>query len=332
MKKILSIFTVVLVIFSLCGCSAKEAIASDKQEYMVSSLGFDNKNSYIRMILEVIIINSDDLTSEKGNELIIGTGNTVNEAFQKVSEKITQPLMFSHSGVIVVGSDITPEQLEEIFDFCYQKDEINLAAMFVSTENAEELLSCKAVSSVAVGYDIMGMVEVISEERGAVFENLFYEIESARDKPMKTIFMPSIAVEDEQFFLNGLTVFRDNRIIRTLNLQEVQALNFIKDSVTRGSFMLEEKKINVKSSKTTYDFALKDKLEITLNIRLNAIGDKTAITKSIENIFYSAQRESQDIFSLGNLIYYQSPKIWKKIMDDYDIFFKNASLKVNINE
>ena len=61
MKKLLSICICVLLILPLCGCSAKEAIASDKQEYIVSSLGFDSKNSRIKMILEVIIINSDDL-------------------------------------------------------------------------------------------------------------------------------------------------------------------------------------------------------------------------------------------------------------------------------
>lgn len=332
MKKILSICTALFLVLPLCGCSAKEAIASDKQEYIVSSLGFDNKNSRLRMILEAVVVNSDDLTSEKQNELIIGTGDTAKEAFAEITEKTTQPLMFSHSGVIVIGDEITSSQLEDIFDFCYEKDEINLAAMFVHTENAEELLSCKTVSSVAVGYDIMSMVEVISEERGLVFENLFYETESARNKPMNTLFMPNITVEDKDFSLKGLTVFKENVNIRELDLEEAQALSFITDNVTRGDFLLNGKEINVKSAKTTYDFALSDNLEISLKIRLNADGSNTLLTEKIQNIFYSAQKRGEDIFAIGNLIYHQAPKIWENIKENYNEYFQNASLQVSINE
>lgn len=331
MKRLLSILIVICLCATISGCSAKEAIASDKQEYIVSALGFDNDGSEILMILEAIAVNSDDLTLQKQSLLITGTGKTAAEAFAEIIEKTTQPLMFSHCAVIVVGKELSGKQLENIFDFCYEKDEINLAAMFVTAEKSRKLLSCKPLSSVAMGYDIVTMAEVFGEERGIIFENLFYEIESARNKEMKTFSIPFFKVVDKKFSLNGITIFKNNRSITDLKMQEAQVFSFITNGIKKGNLILEDREIKINSSKTTYDFSFGERLRIEVNIKLDASGSEDFIKGEVEKIFSLAGESGNDIFALGNIISHQSPEIWNQIKGNYKEYFKNAMFKVNIN-
>ena len=333
MKRITAVVLSVCVMLFMCGCSAKEAVASDKQEYIVSSIGFDGlDDGMIKMTLEAVVVNSDDLTSEKSSKLITGKGETVLGAYSQIISKTTQPLMFSHCGVIAIGSGLDSESVKEVHDFCYNKDEINLAAMFIYTPIAEVLLSCEPISSVAVGYDVMNMVEVISDENGIVFSNLFYQIESEKEKPLKMAYMPFIVSDGDDFGFQGLSVFKDGRFIDMLTLEKVQALSFITDSVTAGNMIFDGREIKVESSKTTYEFDLTENLEITFNIRLRTDGGNEIIRKQIHNILDYAKQDGEDIFGLGNLVEYKAADIWEKIKNDYSSYFKKAEFRVNIRE
>lgn len=334
MKAFISLLLSLLLIVSLCGCSAKEAIASDKQEYIVASLGFDVKNEEIKMSIEAIVVNSDKLTSEEENEneLIYAEGENIGEAFTKIVSQITQPLMFSHCAVVAVGSEITQNRLEEIFSFCTEKAKINLAAMFVYTKNAESLLSCKPRSSVAVGYDIMSMVEVVGEQRGLNFQNRFYEVENAQQKPMRTMYFPNMRVEDNEFSLEGLAVLKENEFVKMLDDRDTQVLGWLTDTVTSGESLVGGQEYKTEYSKTRYKFSYDDKLNITLNVRMTTTADLKVIKDEIEHRFNALRKGNGDIFGLGNKINHQAPNVWEKIKENYEESFRNVRLTVNVYE
>lgn len=215
MIKFFKILTVAMLLFFLCGCSAKEAVAADRQEYIVSALGFDKENGKINMILEVLVVNSEDLKLEKENKVISGKADTVEGAFTDLKQKITQPLMFSHCAAVVIGKNVEQGTLKEVFDFCYKTDEINLAAMFVYSENAEKLLSQKPVSSVSVGYDIMSMTEIANKK----IKNRFYEIEAVRNDSFKTFAIPVIKLSDKWFEFEGKIFFKDYKAAENIDFK-----------------------------------------------------------------------------------------------------------------
>lgn len=331
MKKLFSALLCVIMLLTFSGCSVKDTIASYKQEYIVASLGFDRVGSKIEMTLEAVVVNSEDLSFEKNSQLITGTGDTVYGAFAEINKKTTQPLMFNHCAAVIIGNGISGEILKDIFDFCYNDDEINLALMFVHTENANRLLSCKPLSSVAVGYDIVSMCEVVGDETGTNFHNRFYEIESESNKPMNTIYMPYMKMLDDSFFLDGLSVFRRNDPICTLNLEQAHILGIITDSLTKGIFYINNQKFKIESAKTKHEFAFDRVLKITLNIRLKTSGEKSEIKGQVEKLFFYFRQKYGDIFGIGNLIYLENPKVWQKIKGNYHEFFKTSKLWVNID-
>lgn len=332
MLRLKAVVLCVILIFFLCGCSAKEAVAAEKAEYMVTAIGLDNEFSGLKFMVEAVIVNSDDLTNEKQSRLIEGSGDTVKEAYYSLTEKLTQPLMFSHTGVIVIGDGVKPYQLEELFDFCYEMDEINLAAMFLGCDNAKRLLSCKPLSSVAVGYDLMSAVQVTSEERGVVFKNLFYQSEAARNKPIKVLYLPYFTADGEDFKLEGINVIKENEKTAQLQFAEILPLSLITDSFTNGVFFIENREIRINSAKTTYDFDFNNNLEIVLKINIRPTENIAVIKGQVEELLQKYQNSGTDIFGIGNLIYSMSPKVWERVKGNYNEHFKKADLQVKINE
>ncbi len=324
MKRFAILFCAVVMFFVLSGCSAKEAIASDKQEYIVSSLGFDNSKGDIKMIIEAIVVNTDDLEEEKESRIITGEGENPDEAYSKIISKITQPLSLGHNAVTVIGESVTPEQLNLIFEFLRETPQINIATMLIFSENAEELLSVKAVSSVAVGYDIMSMIEVTEEKQGTIFKNRLYEAVALNNKPMKTFWIPYIGLDGEEISIKGLAVYRQNKMLRFLNNEQAVVLSLITDSLTRGEIVVSGEKIQTQYCKVTYSF---DSQKIEVNVRLKANGDKMLIKTEAQNLL-----QKEDIFGLGNIIHQKKPKLWEKVKNDYARYYEKAQKTVNVYE
>ncbi len=324
MKKLLWSFLIICVLIFLSGCSAKEAIASDKQEYIVSSLGFDNENGKIKMLIEAIVVNTDDLSEDKENRIFGGVGENADEAYSEIISKITQPLSLGHNAITVFGSGITEKQLENIFEFCQMTSQINIATMLIYTENAEKLLNTKPISSVAVGYDIMSMIEVMEEKTGMVFKNRLYEALALKNKPLKTFWVPNIVIAEETISLSGLAFFKNNSVYQILDKEEMVSFSVVTDSLTRGEVVVDGEKIKTDSCKVTYDFSFDEKLNITVNIELKAKGNIEIFKKETEELL-----KNRDIFGLGNIIYQKEPEIWDKIKNDYEMYYDNAERQVN---
>lgn len=180
MKRLLLI-TVILTLF-LCGCSAGNSITRESPEYIISSLGFDTDEENIIILMEAIVINSEDTSAEKKLIILEGKGETVSDAAKEAQTKAVLPLNFSHCGVIILGNGINREIFKEIFDYCYNKDQINLAAYFITAERTKALLSEKPIASISIGYDIMNRIESQKELSGEEYSNRFYQIAAEWEK------------------------------------------------------------------------------------------------------------------------------------------------------
>lgn len=327
MKKLLCFILVVLNFVFLCGCSVKEAITSDKQEYIVSALGFDGEKGNVKITAETIVINNDDLTEDKSARLFVGEGETVAEAYEKIIFSATQPLSLGHSAVAIIGLNLSSAQVEDVFSFLESQEKINISIMLCAADSAFELLGCKPVSSVAVGYDIMSMVEVNEEKRGTLFKNRFYEVLALKSKPQSSFYLPFLKVGNQEIWVSGLSVFGENSLVKLINNEEIPLFCLARDSLSRGEFVLKGENMKVEYSSVTYDFSFEDNLEITLNVHFKALGDKTFLKQKTESFL-----KGYDVCSIGNIISQKEPEMWKKLKDNYNEIYKNANIRVNMYE
>ncbi len=331
MKRFLCVGLCAIVIISLCGCSAREAITSDKQEYLVASLGFDRGDEGFNMLMEALVVNTDDMEAEKKNIVLEGKGRSIDEAYSQIISKITQPLSLGHNGVTVIGKSITQKMLGEILEFCSNNKKLNIGTLLIFCDNAKELLSCEPISSVAVGYDLMNMLEVAEESRGTDFENSLYQVKAKSEKPLKTFALPKIRVEDKKFYLEGLEFFEYNRQTAYMDLENFQLLSLITDRVSKGDISVNGGRVRVEYSKTAYSFSYNNALEITVNMRIKGEG-KALLRDECQRLIEDYRQKGMDIFGFGNILYQKNYSLWKKINNNYADNFKNAIIKVNVNE
>ena len=316
MKKVLGLILCVCVLFFLCGCSAMEAISSDKQEYIVASLGFDKQESNYAMFMEAIVVNTEDMNAGKQNTVLEGIGGSIEEAYSQIISKITQPLSLGHNAVTVIGKSVDAEMFKEILNYCSENKELNIGSMLIFTQSAEKLLASKPISSVAVGYDLMSMLEVWEEETGQSIENRLYEVKSKTRKPFNVFSLPYIEVKGAEFSFDGLTVFEDYGEICPLSTEKAGLYFLVTDRVSRGEFVTEGKKTTIKFSKTTYDFSLEENLVIRVNMRLKLTGGSSFLKKKTEEFIKQQKTLGRDIFGFSNIIEKQNPKLWRKIKNN----------------
>lgn len=185
MKKI---FLTLLLAVLLCGCQ------KSNPEYLISSIGFDSQDGELGATFEAVIINSEK--NEQTRKLITAKGETVGEMLESARSQCPQAINISHCGVLIIGQTVNENQLQGIYDFCFEDNDITISTFFVKTENAQKLLLAEPVSSVCVGYDIMGILEQYKTQQKAKLNNRYFEI-AARDFEVS---LPQIALKDGGYY------------------------------------------------------------------------------------------------------------------------------------
>lgn len=329
-----SFICLTFIVTLLCGCSVKNTAPSNVHEYIVTALGFEEKADNICVYIEALVVNSEDTEAERRLEIITAEGRTVGEAINNASKKTSQPLLLSHCGVVVTDSSISPERFSEICNYCYNEDEITLSVMFVTTKSTLELLSCEAISSISVGFDIMNMIERQNSDSGTVYKNRFYEIGTNASKPQKIFALPYFETEDSGYSISGLSVFENYKQIANLNDTESRMYFIMSDAQGSGEFYIGEDVFKVSSLNTLYKFSYTDRLNIKLIIDIKAkVGEerlKKLLKREIPLTFNTLKESGKDPFAFGNLIYNKERQIWEKIKKDYSGFYKNSNITVEI--
>ncbi len=207
----------VVMLISLCGCSVKGISQGESLPYLVAAIGFDSAEDGVAVLFETVMVNSEDAEADRQVVLLSGTGASPQAAATAAAEKSAAELMLGHVATIVIGGGVSAEQFWEIMNYCYDQDDINLSAVFVAAESAEQLLGCRPQSTVAMGYDITSMQQQQARLSGAEFKNRFYEIEAARGKSPDAFSLPYFQLGDDSYKLAGRAVYKNSNL--TVNIK-----------------------------------------------------------------------------------------------------------------
>lgn len=180
MKKVICLLWVFSLLLGLCGCGFSSVFASANREHLVSALGFEENENGVEIFIETITVNSENPEADSTVSVINGTGKSINAAFENALNKATLELRFSHCTAAVISSESGGNFLNEIFEFLYNIDQINLSVSVIAAQNVEEFLRQKPDSTIAVGFWVAEAIASQSEKTGAKFNNRLYQIEAAR--------------------------------------------------------------------------------------------------------------------------------------------------------
>lgn len=270
MKKLISVLLSVLLCFALCGCKAVGNSGNDRR-FMVSAIGFETDGARITVSVETVIVNSETADVQPKPQVLSAEGETIDEALQSVGAALPKPMLLEHCGVIVIGQNMTPAWFKKIADYCFYENRITLSAYMIAAKNPTELLSGEPKSSVAVGYDIMGVVERQSRATGVSYDSRYFEIESRRERGRTVFALPYFEKSDDGVQLNGMQIFKDDAPVIRLNDRESALYALMTGSFEEGTVRVGADEYNVKARKVTYGYT--DGGEKTVTLKLTLRGD-----------------------------------------------------------
>lgn len=204
MKKCIIGVMIFLFCIIFCGCSVFGRKPRDDRSFMVSAVGFEADNELITVYAEAVIINSELSDTEPRSAVLEGTGKSISKALEDIEATLAKPMSFSHCGIIVIGKQMTGRHFREICEYCFKENSITLSAYMISADSPRELLSEKPESSVAVGYDIIGIIE-----KSGISGNRYFEIEGLREKGENTFILPHFVRKDGRITSDGASLLHD---------------------------------------------------------------------------------------------------------------------------
>ncbi len=187
---------------------------------------------------------------------------------------------------------------------------------------------------------VMGVVDVEESEID------FDEDTSDEEKPKKYVMN-----------LEGLAVFKEDKLLGYLSPEETRAYNYISEKVNEAFLTVpmeggditvrvrsqSELKTDYKNGNIIVDIEIKNKLAVSENMTDYDISkDKDAeeveeqvsayLEESFENTISKVQKEfSSDIFGFGACFHEDNPKIWKQIKNNWDDeYLSNAEVSVKV--
>lgn len=325
MKKIWAVMVVVFLIAVLCGCDFREA---DRQ-FIAASIGFDYENEKLILSTETLIINSESTDQQIETDIFSAQGESPQECMYNLENILSKRLMLSHCGVVAVGDSVPEKHFAQIIDFC-RSEAINFSVYFVSAAKASELLSIKAKGALALGYELMSMLENRSIKTGIMYGSRLYEIEDARTKYTPAFMLPRFETAEENYKMNGSNIYLDCKPVLALGEKETIIYSIIRNANKGGTLEFDGQIYTVSSPYTRFKAELVDQtVNIALDIRIADNKSSGILCERVEETAAALVNKSEgDIFGFADRIYAKYPKLWKKIKNNKEELLSQASTLV----
>lgn len=287
------------------GCSVFNG-KFDGREYLVSALGVDEYNGKITLCAEIIVSGGENSEAAAETEITEKSGETVEETVYFLRQSSSEPLIFSHCGLIIVGEAVSAETLSELCDFCHDCNDITVSVAFASAKNPLTLISNRKNGSISSGYDIVNMLKQQSDYSGTKYRNRFYEFYTVKGKPSSTFTLPHLNSDEKGAEIDGLSVFVDYALVSQLNHMQSFAYSLITDSQGKGKTVIKGEEIGISSAHGVWQvFGKSERPELCINLKLTEKNGEIEriISDEISSLFEKAEKTGTDFFGLDNTAY-----------------------------
>ncbi len=370
MKKMIFIIP---IIFLLTGCYNYREI---NELAIVSGVSIRKVDNEIELTTEVINPKKEqDASSGEEPEFIIysSRAKSVQEAIRKMMKESPRKMYGAHIEILVIDEGIAREYLMDILDSFARNPEIR-SEFKVLVGKSDDILKITTPLEKISSENIRNSLENNNKYLGFANVVTYHELISNVLNPNIELVLPVLSMkgnvnlgEDKENISNtsvkatsiidGMAIFRNNKLIGYLTEEESLTYNILRDSVknffirTSGhdnEYIVHE--IIRLSSKMEFD-RNKNEMKITLTGKsaISEVNEKIdlenleevsklekelnqELKKMVERSILSIQKKyNSDIFGFGDVIYKSYPKYFQKIKDEFkQDGFQNMKVNVSV--
>lgn len=372
MKKILIIIPLILTL--LTGCYNYEEL---NNLAIVSAISISlNKNNQYEVIVQVVNPKKEQDSSSSNEPDFItfeSTGSTLHESFRKLTKKSLKRIYGNQMQVVIIDESIAKNNLKDILDFLIREPEIRNEVYILIGKDKDILKILTPLNNIS-SQNIKESIENDTKRLGCSKIITLSDLIKDYKNPNIELTIPSIKISgnsndgkeeknleqsqtDTSIELDGIAVFKDNKLKGYLTDDESLTYNFITNKIKNTLIKLNYNNNNeyiiteTISSKTKLIPNIKNNT-ITINIKgtsaITELNKKIDIEKK-ENInklekklnnkiekFITINYQrindkyNSDIYGFKDLYYKTNNKYYKK-MNNKENILKNIKIKVKVD-
>ena len=312
-----------------------------------------------------------DLSGDNpGSKLLETEGDTVFDGIRNAISKSQKKLTFSECKVVVISKDLASEGITPLLDFVSRDAEprLTLVPMISEEKTAGEILQQKPVTDHLICLEIDQMLAQNVASLSKTPRTKLYQANNMLAGEGTSLVLPSIKVAEQQTAttveLAGTAIFKKDKLIGFLDVDQSQLMLFIKDQIKGGLLLTSPDSdgrnitLEIEESRTKITPVITQNLPaVKIDIKtVCALGEnqtakrhipterikdveksaKSGLETNVSNLIKTAQKQYKcDIFGFGNLIYQNDPQLWEQDKPKWDEIFTamdiavTADIKIN---
>lgn len=373
MKKLICIFMSIIISFSVTGCKGT------KQEVeklgLVLATGFDltpeNKYKVTFQVLnpekessQIKSVNKNGQQVSTDVMVFSSEGDTPYDALNHLSTDYGRNIFLGHSTFLVISKRLAESGLSLVSDTILRGPQGRPdSTLLLTRDEASKILSFQPLDEKIPANSVQNLINLQSLKGYSPVVSRLDFINALSSKTASPI-MGVIDIDrgnnnGTTFKLAGTGVFKKDKLIGYLNINETRGMQWIKGNVKDGTITApfsDGNKITFFLLKATSK--VKPVLEndsVTMQITINAesnileMPDKkdpmknpktmddlgklqsNAIEKEVKLALNAAQKKlDADIFDFGGLTHREYPKAWEKLENNWDYIFPNIKVEVTV--
>lgn len=363
----------ILIIFLLTGCYDHSEL---NKIAILTATEINKVNDEYIVKAEVVNPQSAEKSTVTQAPFIIytGKGKTIQEAYRQIKLQSSRYLYSDHLQIVIINEQIAKEDISEIIDFYMRspaaRTEFNVLIgadkdILSITTPIDELSSTSILESLKTNHKYLGVSNLVT----------FNDFVNMNLNPNMEIILPSIGIShntnnkssekdnisntesteiETMFKMNGLSVFKNNKLLGYLTDNESISYNIIKGNVenviinyecSKNKYLSMEivtssSKITTKNQEININIKLNGNIkELSCDMELNTNKDIKKAEKQIskylnknikKDINHIRNKYNSDIFGFLDIIYRHDYNTYNQIKNSwYQETFKK--IKINVN-
>ncbi len=296
-------------IFLLTGCTSYTEL---NELSIVNTLGIDYQENKYQLTVNVMDGNLDDGKIEEKITTYTSQGTTLEEAFQMIYRKSEKRIYLSHIDLLILTEDAINNHLIDIIENFLQNNEYrnNFNVVLLKDISLKDFMEKKLVAEqinnlLNTNYKETAMTK--PQDLETMMQELLMD---------KNTYLPTITDQNDEIFLRGLTLIKNNQILEELTIEDTILFNLLKNTLhktTISPYMISENQTLVTTKKNEIYFHFhtivnqKDDFEKQMKSKLLSF-----LTK-YQQKDYDILKLTQKIYQNDYHYYQQTPNLLSKL-------------------
>jgi spore germination protein KC len=301
------------------------------------------------------------------------TGRTFTEAARNVVLSLPRLPLWAHAAVLIWGNDLASTDMAQAIDFIARNRNFRKSALVFVSKGATgwECLDAQVPLEANSSSALKKLITIEEQQLGIYTPVTLDDFLKYLATPGIEPVAPQISIREvggkKQLRLDGTAVFRDRKLVGSLNEMESRGFRFLSPQRIRGGLIIipspldqdspgNDKMISIEltRSQAIVSPEIEDNGIIRMKIDIQAEGnfyeqtfvgdvltldniDKMQtlvddnISSEIKACIMKAQDLDSDIFGWGQSIYRHDPAIWEQVQNDWPVIFPAVQADITVN-